>query len=233
MQSGAGLQAEFLCPAPSMCHTLYSIMVIQDTILLCCAWSVLHYRGQVPQPLLMLKRLCCQTGCSPICCCGWRLPQADPEAQHPHLPGDSKMLPSARFTHMLCYGCPPNSGAGPSRSSAYALLVQFLYYMSSFWALYGSHTTSFLLSAEVRVWAEHHCLPGLCVAFPVELASNTALKCSMLNGKSSVLGLFVLQMYPAQVRGTAHGISAATGKVGSIGIVVSAPASKACDLPLS
>ena len=39
--------------------------------------------------------------------------------------------------------------------------------------------------------------------------------------------MFVLQMYPAQVRGTAHGISAATGKVGSIGIVVSAPSQQA------
>ena len=40
----------------------------------------------------------------------------------------------------------------------------------------------------------------------------------------------MLQMYPAQVRGTAHGISAATGKVGSISIVVSASPSvgKAC-----
>ena len=37
----------------------------------------------------------------------------------------------------------------------------------------------------------------------------------------------MLQMYPAQVRGTAHGISAATGKVGSIGIVVSAPSQQA------
>ena len=39
--------------------------------------------------------------------------------------------------------------------------------------------------------------------------------------------MFVLQMYPAQIRGTAHGISAATGKVGSIGIVVSAPSQQA------
>lgn len=54
-------------------------------------------------------------------------------------------------------------------------VFQFLYYISSFFGLFGSHTTSFLLSAE---------------------------------------------MYPAQVRGTAHGISAATGKVGSIAVVV-------------
>ncbi|KAK9807016.1 hypothetical protein WJX72_010792 [[Myrmecia] bisecta] len=54
-------------------------------------------------------------------------------------------------------------------------VFQFLYYFSSFWALYGSHTTSFLLAAE---------------------------------------------SYPSQIRGTAHGISAATGKVGSILVVV-------------
>ena len=28
-------------------------------------------------------------------------------------------------------------------------VFQFMYYFSSFWALYGSHTTSFLLAAEV------------------------------------------------------------------------------------
>ncbi|KAL3162223.1 hypothetical protein ABBQ32_009926 [Trebouxia sp. C0010 RCD-2024] len=54
-------------------------------------------------------------------------------------------------------------------------VFQFLYYISSFFGLFGSHTTSFLLSAE---------------------------------------------MYPAPIRSTAHGISAATGKVGSILVVV-------------
>ena len=34
------------------------------------------------------------------------------------------------------------------------------------------------------------------------------------------VGVSWLQMYPAQVRGTVHGISAATGKVGSIAVVV-------------
>jgi len=52
---------------------------------------------------------------------------------------------------------------------------QTLYYLSSFFGLFGSHTTSFLLSAE---------------------------------------------SFPVAVRGTAHGISAATGKVASITVVV-------------
>ncbi|DBA76897.1 TPA: hypothetical protein ACH3X1_009498 [Trebouxia sp. C0004] len=54
-------------------------------------------------------------------------------------------------------------------------VFQFLFYLSAFFALFGSHTTSFLLSAE---------------------------------------------LYPAAVRSTAHGISAASGKLGSILSVV-------------
>ena len=73
---------------------------------------------------------------------------------------------------LLSYPMSPQ--ASSSSSSAYAFHVQFLYYMSSFWALYGSHTTSFLLSAEVRHWAQHQCLPGLLCRFNhAESASST------------------------------------------------------------
>lgn len=72
-----------------------------------------------------------------------------------------------------CAGAYPNLIDTKHRKNIH--VFQFLYYISSFFGLFGSHTTSFLLSAE---------------------------------------------MYPAQIRSTAHGISAATGKVGSICVVV-------------
>ena len=86
----SGQHAACLCLALGMCCNLYSIMVcVRHTLALLCMVCMLSGHTGA-EPLIFLQRLCCHAGCSPVCHCGWRLPQADLEAQHSHLPGDSR-----------------------------------------------------------------------------------------------------------------------------------------------
>ena len=98
---------------------------------------------------------------------------------------------------------------------------QFLYYFSSFWGLFGSHTTSFLLAGAFCLHNEPYtaskrraCLCASCcvVCFCMGEASGSFAAWSCAKFQLGRL-LVAAESFPVAIRGTAHGISAATGKV--------------------
>ena len=69
-----------------------------------------------------------------------------------------------------CAGAYPNLIDTKHRKNIH--VFQFLYYISSFFGLFGSHTTSFLLSAEVRCL----CMPPVsCDQCPARACCRSAL----------------------------------------------------------
>ena len=97
---------------------------------------------------------------------------------------------------------------------------QFLYYFSSFWGLFGSHTTSFLLAGALSPPAiAAHAMSLSCASetpsewYPIKYSRSTNRPTGAASRSPLLLCSLAAESFPVAIRGTAHGVSAATGKV--------------------